>query len=258
MTAGRIPADFLPLQAGVGNIANAVMAGLGESDVPDFYMYTEVLQDAMIDLMAQGRLLGASSCALTLSDRQMQRVYGEMEFFAPRIVLRSQELSNHPGVIRRLGVISINTALEADIYGNVNSTHVAGTQLMNGIGGSGDFVRNAYLSIMVCPSTAKAGRISTIVPMVTHVDHNEHSLQILVTEHGLADLRGKGPIERARTIIETCADPLYRDYLQHYLESAPLGHIRHDLGRCFELHRNLLEHGTMLPEIVAGAAGPAR
>jgi propionyl-CoA:succinyl-CoA transferase len=253
MRAGRIPADFLPLQAGVGNIANAVMAGLGESDVPDFYMYTEVLQDAMIDLMAQGRLLGASTSALTLSDAQMLRVYDEMEFFAPRIVLRPQELSNHPGVIRRLGVISINTALEADIYGNVNSTHVAGTQLMNGIGGSGDFVRNAYLSIMVCPSTAKGGRISTIVPMVSHTDHNEHSLQILVTEHGLADLRGKGPIERARTIIETCADPAYRDYLHEYVESAPLGHIRHDLGRCFELHRNLLEHGTMLPAVGAGA-----
>jgi propionyl-CoA:succinyl-CoA transferase len=257
MAAGRIPADFLPLQAGVGNIANAVMAGLGESDVPDFYMYTEVLQDAMVDLMAQGRLLGASTSALTLSDPQMQRVYDEMEFFAPRIVLRPQELSNHPGIIRRLGVISINTALEADIYGNVNSTHVAGTQLMNGIGGSGDFVRNAYLSIMVCPSTARGGRISTIVPMATHVDHNEHSLQILVTENGLADLRGKGPMERARTIIDRCAHPLYRDYLKRYLAEAPVGHIPHDLGRCFELHRNLLEYGTMLPDTVPEVAIPA-
>jgi propionyl-CoA:succinyl-CoA transferase len=257
MAAGRIPADFLPLQAGVGNIANAVMAGLGESAVPDFYMYTEVLQDAMVELMAQGRLLGASTSALTLSDRQMLRMYDAMEFFAPRIVLRPQELSNHPGVIRRLGVISLNTALEADIYGNVNSTHVAGTQIMNGIGGSGDFVRNAYLSIMVCPSTARGGRISTIVPMATHVDHNEHSLQILVTEHGLADLRGKGPLERARTIIGTCAHPVYRDYLYRYLRDAPLGHIRHDLGRCFELHRNLMEYGTMLPEVAAVAHQPA-
>lgn len=254
MAAGRIPADFLPLQAGVGNIANAVMAGLGDSGVPDFYMYTEVLQDSMVDLLARGRLLGASTCSLTLSEPQMQRVYGEMDFFAPRIVLRPQELSNHPGIIRRLGVIAINTALEADIFGNVNSTHVAGTQLMNGIGGSGDFVRNAYLSVMVCPSIARGGRISTIVPMVTHTDHNEHSLQVLVTEQGLADLRGKGPMERARTIIDNCAHPLYRDYLHRYLAGAPLGHIPHDLGRCFELHRNLLEHGTMLPEAGAEAA----
>ncbi|MFP4623523.1 MAG: succinate CoA transferase [Gemmatimonadota bacterium] len=248
LRAGRIPDEFLPLQAGVGNVANAVMAGLGESDVPDFYMFTEVLQDSQIDLMAAGRLLGASTCALTLSDAQMQRVYREMDFFGSRVVMRPQELSNHPGLIRRVGVLAINTALEADIYGNVNSTHVAGTQLMNGIGGSGDFVRNAYLSIMVCPSVQKGGAISTIVPMATHVDHNEHSLQILVTEQGLADLRGKGPLERARAIIDNCAHPAYRDYLRRYVAEAPIGHIPHDLGRCFELHRTLAAHGSMLPD----------
>jgi acetyl-CoA hydrolase len=248
MRAGRIPDDFLPLQAGVGNVANAVMAGLGESDVPDFTMYTEVLQDSMLGLLEEGRLTGASTTALTLSDEAMERVFDNMDFFAPRVVLRPQELSNNPGVVRRLGVIAINTALEADIYGNVNSTHVGGTQLMNGIGGSGDFVRNAYLSIMVCPSLAKGGKISTIVPMVTHVDHSEHSLQVLVTEQGLADLRGKGPLERAKAIIENCAHPSYRPYLNRYLEEAPMGHIRHDLDRCFELHRNLRERGTMLPD----------
>jgi acetyl-CoA hydrolase len=248
MRAGRIPDDFLPLQAGVGNVANAVMAGLGESDVPDFTMYTEVLQDSMLGLLEEGRLTGASTTALTLSDEAMERVFDNMDFFAPRVVLRPQELSNNPGVVRRLGVIAINTALEADIYGNVNSTHVGGTHLMNGIGGSGDFVRNAYLSIMVCPSLAKGGKISTIVPMVTHVDHSEHSLQVLVTEQGLADLRGKGPLERAKAIIENCAHPSYRPYLNRYLEEAPMGHIRHDLDRCFELHRNLRERGTMLPD----------
>ena len=121
-----------------------------------------------------------------------------MDFFVPRIVLRPQEITNHPGIIRRLGLITMNTALEVDIYGHANSTHVLGTQMMNGIGGSGDFTRNAYLSIFMCPSVAKGGKISTIVPMVTHVDHNEHSVQVVVTEQGLADLRGLGPIERAR------------------------------------------------------------
>ncbi len=249
LRAGRIPDDFLPVQAGVGNISNAVMANLGLSAVPPFYMYTEVIQDALIDLMTEGRLLGASTCALTLSDDTMQRVYDAMDFFTPRVVLRPQELSNNPGIIRRLGVIAINTAIEADVYGNVNSTHVLGTQLMNGIGGSGDFVRNAYLSVMMCPSTAKRGTISTIVPMVTHVDHNEHSLQVLVTEQGLADLRGKGPLERATIIIDQCAHPAYRDYLHHYVDEAPMGHIRHDLSRCFELHRNLIERGRMLPDL---------
>jgi propionyl-CoA:succinyl-CoA transferase len=215
-------------------------------------MYSEVFQDALVDLMLNGRLLGASTTSLTLSEPQLQRVYADMNFFARRIVLRPQELSNNPGVIRRLGVIAINTALEVDIYGNANSTHVAGTQIMNGVGGSGDFVRNAYLSMLVCPSVAKGGKISAVVPFVTHVDHNEHSVQVIVTEQGLADLRGLGPIERARTVIEKCANPMYKDYLYQYLEEAPMGHIRHDLLRCFELHRNLIEKGAMLPEVLEG------
>jgi acetyl-CoA hydrolase len=251
MQVGRIPPEFLPLQAGVGNVANAVMAGLGaHDDVPPFVMYSEVFQDSQVDLMAAGHLQGASATSLTLSDRQLDRVYAEMDFFGPRIVLRPQELSNNPGVIRRLGVIAINTFLEADIFGCVNSTHVCGAQIINGVGGSGDFTRNAYLSILVAPSMAKGGAISTVVPMVTHVDHNEHSVQVLVTEHGLADLRGLGSIERARTIIDSCAHPMYRAYLHNYLNSAPMGHIRHDLARCFELHRNYLETGAMLPDAI--------
>lgn len=246
---GRIPKEFLPLQSGVGNVANAVMAGLGENpDVPPFYLYSEVFQDANVDLILEGKMLGASATSLTLSDAQMKRLYDNIDVFSPRIVLRPQELSNNPGVVRRLGVITVNTVLEMDIYGCANSTHVAGTQLMNGVGGSGDFTRNGYLSFLVAPSIAKGGRISTVVPMVTHVDHNEHSVQVLVTEQGLADLRGLGPIERARLIIEKCAHPMYRDYLYNYLETAPMGHIRHNLAKCFELHQNLINTGAMLPQ----------
>ncbi|MEX0777565.1 MAG: succinate CoA transferase [Phycisphaeraceae bacterium] len=252
--AGRIPPDFLPLQSGVGNVANAVMAGLGASDeIPPFTMYSEVFQDALVDLMMRGKLVGASTTSLTLSDPRMQQIYADMDFFAPRIVLRPQELSNNPGVVRRLGVISINTVLEMDIYGHANSTHVCGTQLMNGVGGSGDFVRNGYLSILVAPSVAKAGKISAVVPMCTHVDHNEHSVQVLVTEQGLADLRGLGPVERARVIIDTCAHPAYREYLHRYVDEAPMGHLRHDLSKCFDLHRNLMETGAMLPGVEAAA-----
>ncbi len=251
MAAGRIPPEFLPLQSGVGNVANAVMAGLGQNeDVPPFTMYSEVFQDSLVDLMEAGRLRGASATSLTLSEPQIVQVYDNMDFFAPRIVLRPQELSNNPGVVRRLGVIAINTVLEMDVFGCANSTHVCGGQMMNGVGGSGDFTRNAYLSILVAPSVAKGGVISAVVPMVTHVDHNEHSVQVLVTEEGLADLRGLGPMERARTIIDQCAHPSYRDYLHNYIEAAPMGHIRHDLNRCFELHRNLLETGSMLPVAV--------
>jgi propionyl-CoA:succinyl-CoA transferase len=248
--AGRLPRDFPPLQSGVGNIGNAVMAGLGEhTELPPFTMYTEVFQDSCVDLMRAGRLTGVSSTALTLSEGKLKELYGDLDYFLSRIVLRPQELSNNPNVIRQLGVIAINTPLEVDIYGHVNSTHVCGTQMMNGIGGSGDFERNAFYSIFVCPSVAKGGRISTIVPFCSHIDHSEHSTHVVVTEQGVADLRGVGPMERARRIIDHCAHPAYRDYLHRYVESSPAGHLRHDLARCFELHRNLLTQGAMLPDL---------
>jgi succinate CoA transferase len=255
MAAGRMPREFLPLQVGVGNIANAVLAGLGEDpDVPNFVMYTEVFQSAAYDLMRSGRLLGASTCALTLLPLQIIELVTDFEFFAPRLVLRPQEISNNPAVVRQLGVIALNTALEVDLYGHVNSTHVLGQTMVNGIGGSGDFTRNAYLSIFMCPSVAKGGRISTVVPMCSHVDHNEHSVQVVVTEQGLADLRGLAPAERAQRVIDRCAHPAYHDYLQRYVREAGPGHIRHDLSRCFELHQNLLRYGAMLPGQESGVS----
>ncbi|QEH34703.1 Propionyl-CoA:succinate CoA transferase [Aquisphaera giovannonii] len=250
MAAGRLPSSFLPLQSGVGNVCNAVLGGIAAIDeFPQFKVYTEVLQDSMIDLIAAGRVIGASTCSLSLTDEKLKFLYDEFDEFADRIILRPQEISNNPGIARRLGVIATNTAIEVDIYGHANSTHFFGTQIMNGLGGSGDFERNAYLSILMCPSTAKGGKISTIVPMCSHVDHNEHSVQVIVTEQGLADLRGLSPIARARTIIDNCAHPAYRDYLHHYLESSPMGHLRHDLRRCFELYLNFQEQGAMLPDL---------
>ncbi|SMP67467.1 succinate CoA transferase [Neorhodopirellula lusitana] len=247
LKAGRIPAEFLPLQSGVGNVANAVFEGIGASpDIPDFYMYSEVLQPGPFSLMRSGRLLGASSCGLTLLPEHMQQIADDADFYKDRIVLRPQEISNNPAIIRQLGVISLNTALEADIYGHVNSTHVVGQSVMNGIGGSGDFARNSYLSIFVCPSIAKGGKISTLVPMCSHVDHNEHSVNVLVTEQGLADLRGLAPGARAKRIIENCAHPMYRDYLHQYIANSKPGHINHDLKHCFDLHQRLIETGDML------------
>ncbi len=253
MHNGRIPKNLLPLQVGVGNVANGVLAALGDHpEIPPFNMYSEVFQDAMVDLMFDKKLLGASATSLTITSDNLKRIVDNIDFFAKRIVLRPQEISNHPGVIRRLGVIAMNTALEIDIYGNVNSSHLYGMDIVNGIGGSGEFTRNGYLSVFMTPSVAKGGRISTIVPMCPHVDNNEHSVQIVVTEQGLADLRGLGPMQRAEIIIEQCAHPAYRDYLREYIKDARPGHIRHDLSRCFELHRNLLEHGAMLPDLKSG------
>lgn len=246
MRGGRIPKQFLPIQSGVGNIANAVLKALGENPhIPPFTMYTEVIQDSVIGLMKEGRVTFASGCSLTIGAELLQDILDHMDFFRSRIVLRPQEISNNPEVARRLGLITINTALEADIYGNINSTHVCGTKMMNGIGGSGDFTRNAYISIFTTPSTAKGGAISSIVPMVSHLDHSEHSVKVLITEQGIADLRGKSPIERAHTIIENCVAPEYKDMMRAYLASAKTAHTPHNLSLALAMHEEFLRSGDM-------------
>ena len=246
MRAGRLPRSFLPLQSGVGNIGNSVLAALGaSSEIPPFEMYTEVLQDSAVPLLENGRIKFASTTALTLSHKMSDRVYGNLDFFRQRVLMRPQEISNHPEVVRRLGIISMNTAIEIDLYGNVNSSHFNGFQLMNGIGGSGDFTRSGYISIFSCPSTEKDGKISTVVPLVSHFDHNEHSVQVLVTEHGVADLRGKDPGQRAHTVIENCADPAYREQLRDYLKFVKTGHEPLAFPACYAMHQKFLREGDM-------------
>lgn len=244
---GRLPKEFLPLQSGVGNIANAVLAGLAESkEIPPVQMYTEVVQDMVLDLMKKGRCTFASTCSLSLSNDALKAFFDDIDFYRDKLILRPAELSNNPEVIRRLGVISMNTALEADIYGNINSTHVLGTKMMNGIGGSGDFTRNAYVSIFSCPSITKGGAISNIVPMVSHVDHSEHSVDIIITEQGVADLRGLSPVERTAKIIDNCAHPMYRDLLREYVRLANgVNHTPHALGAALAFHREFLASGNM-------------
>ncbi|WP_062181081.1 acetyl-CoA hydrolase/transferase family protein [Dysgonomonas macrotermitis] len=246
MAEGRMPKTFLPVQSGVGNIANAVLAAMGESkEIPDFEVYTEVIQDAVIDLMESGRIKFASGCSLTVSNPCIEKVYKNLEFFKERIVLRPSEISNNQEVVRRLGVIAINTALEADIFGNINSTHVMGTKMMNGIGGSGDFTRGSYVSIFVTPSTAKDGKISAFVPSVAHEDHSEHSVKIIISEYGVADLRGKSPRQRAEEIIEKCAHPEYRPLLREYLNNNVQGQTPLDIYNCYAFHKAFLETGDM-------------
>lgn len=243
---GRLPKDFLPVQSGVGNIANAALYGLADHPgIPKFEMYTEVVQDAVMELMQNGKCTFASTCALAFSDEAMLRFMDNINFFRDKLLMRPGEISNHPEIVRRLGLIAMNTALECDIFGNVNSTHINGTKMMNGIGGSADFCRNAYLSIFLCPSTQKNGALSTIVPMVTHLDHSEHSVKVIVTEQGVADLRNLSPLQRAEAIIENCAHPDYRPILRDYLKIAKKGHIPHNLRAAFEMHHIFEDNGDM-------------
>ena len=243
---GRLPKEFLPLQSGVGNVANAVLYDLGESkELPPFMMYTEVIQDAVLELMKKGKCTFASTCSMTFSDQTEESLFADIQHFHDKILMRPAEISNNPEVIRRIGVIAMNTALEADIFGSVNSTHVLGTRMMNGIGGSGDFTRNAYLSIFSCPSVSKGGLISNIVPMVAHPDHSEHSVDIIVTDQGIADLRHKDPVERAYEIINNCAHPMYRELLLDYLKLGKSGQTPATLRAAFEFHTAFVETGDM-------------
>ncbi len=248
LAAGRLKTP-ITIQSGVGSVANAVLAGLSDCDLGGMEMYTEVLQDGALRLVESGRITAASSTALSFSKEMEARFYEKFDFFKSRIVLRPQDVSNSAALIRRLGLVGMNTAVEADIYGNVNSTHVMGTNIINGIGGSGDFARNGGLSIFMTPSTAKGGAISCIVPMVSHVDSTEHDVQILVTERGLADLRGLAPKERAAVIIEKCAHPDYREALQEYFEEACRrcggAQTPHDLEKALSWHIRYRDTGSM-------------
>ena len=247
MKRGIIPSSFLPLQSGVGNIANAVLGALGrDKTIPAFEMYTEVIQNSVIGLIREGRIKFGSACSLTVTNDCLEGIYNDMDFFRDKLVLRPSEISNSPEIVRRLGIISINTAIEVDLYGNVNSTHIGGTKMMNGIGGSGDFTRNAYISIFTCPSVAKEGKISAIVPMVSHHDHTEHDVNIVITEQGVADLRGKSPKERAQAIIENCAHPDYKELLWDYLKLAGnRAQTPHAIQAALGMHAELAKSGDM-------------
>ena len=247
---GRLPASLLPLQSGVGNIANAVLYGLEEGPFDGLTAYTEVIQDGLVKLLRSGKMTCASATAFSLSPEGTADFIPKIGEFRDRIVLRPQEISNHPGIIRRLGVIAMNAMIEADIYGNVNSTHIMGSSIMNGIGGSGDFARNGFLSIFMAPSTAQKGTISTIVPMVSHVDHTEHDVSVVVTEQGLADLRGLSPTQRAKLVIEKCSHPDYRgELLDYYNRASRLSngkHTPHLLTESLSWHSRYLRTGHML------------
>ncbi len=250
---GRLPRTLTPLQSGVGNIPNAVLSGLNEGPFENMTAYTELIQDGMVDMFDSGKLRFASASAVTLSPERQVRYRKELDRYRKQIVLRPQEISNNPEVIRRLGCIAMNGFIEADIYGHVNSTHIVGKGIENGIGGSGDFARNSAYSIFMSPSTARDGRISAIVPFASHIDSTEHDVTAIVTEYGLADLRCKSPKQKAKELIEKCAHPDYRPLLWDYFKraySANTGrHSPHLLDEAFGFHGRYRRTGDMRPTV---------
>lgn len=227
-------ADAVRLQFGVGSLGNALMGRLGQADIGDrdLVYFGEVIQDGLLDLLDDGELRSASATSLALSAEGQDRFFDDAERYAEDVVLRPTDISNSPALVDRFGVVAVNSALEVDLLGNANSTHVRGRDVVNGIGGSGDFNRAALVSVVALPSTASDGALSRIVPAVPHVDHTEHDIDVVVTERGVADLRGLSPAERAETILESCAHPDYRARLADYL--CEDGHVPVDLEAAAE------------------------
>jgi len=256
VSRGRLPKNLLPIQSGIGNVANAIIGGLKDSNFWHLKVWTEVIQDTFLDLFDTGHLDFATATSIRFSPEAFKRFYDNWETYHNRLLLRSQQVSNSPEIIRRLGVIGMNTPVEVDIYAHANSTCVMGSRMLNGLGGSADFLRSAKYSIMHTPSTRPSktdpNGISCIVPMCTHVDQTEHDLDVIVTENGLADVRGLSPRERARVIIDTCAHPLYQPILKGYFDKAEFeclkkgwGHEPHLLFNSFDMHKAFLEEGSM-------------
>jgi len=251
--AGRLPNSLTPLQSGVGNIANAVLVGLNEGHFENMTSYTEVIQDGMLDLLDSGKVRAASATAFSVSPEGQTRFNKNIDRYRKQIILRPQEISNNCEVIRRLGCIAMNGFVEADIYGHVNSTHIVGKGIENGIGGSGDFARNSAYTIFMSPATAKDGKISAIVPFATHIDHTEHDVHGIVTEFGFADLRGRSPKQKAKEIIEKAAAPEFRpllwDYYKRALANPSAGkQSPHMFDEAFAFHTRYLKTGDMRPK----------
>lgn len=246
--AGRLDREFT-FQSGVGGVANAVLASLMEGGFKNLKMFTELMTDVPIHAMLDGVISDATTTGTSMEAETFALFSENLDFFKKHLVIRPTNVTNNGENIRRMGLVAMNTIVEADIYGNTNSSHAMGSHIINGVGGSNDFARHAKLTIFMTPSTARDGEISSIVPMVAHVDNTEHDADILVTEYGWADLRGKTPKQRAALIIENCAHPDYRPALQQYFEDAVTlcgpCQTPHDLDKALSWHSRFLKTGTM-------------
>ena len=230
--------EAVHLQFGVGSLGNALMGELQALDFGDrdVVYFGELIQDGLFDMLDAGGLEAASATSLALTDEGQERLFEDVERYAEDVVLRPADVSNHPGLIDQFGVIGVNSAIEFDLYGNVNSTHVRGERMINGVGGSADFNRNSLITVCALPSTLNDGGVSRVVPQTFHVDHTEHDIDVFVTEQGVADVRGLSPVERAELIIERCAHPEFAPELRSYLDDVCERdyHIPQDVERAAE------------------------
>ncbi|MDT8299713.1 MAG: acetyl-CoA hydrolase/transferase C-terminal domain-containing protein, partial [Spirochaetaceae bacterium] len=237
-----------PIQTGFGSIADSIADSFRRSDFRDLSFFSGGVTEPVMELLVSGKAAAISTGGLGMSNRVDQILTGTPNL-QDHLVIRNGDIINNAELIGRFGLLALNTGIEIDIYGNVNSSHIAGSRVVNGIGGGANFAQNAGLSVILIPSTAKGGAISNIVPMVSHLDIGEHDVDVIVTEHGLADLRGLDDGERAQAIIANCTSESYREPLEAYLRNARElsgGHHPQLPEEAFKWYRRLKENGSML------------
>ena len=214
--------DGSTLQLGIGSIPDAVLKFLG--DKKDLGIHSEMFSDGVVDLYNQGVITGA---AKTENKGKMVAAFlmGSKKLYDfvdnnPDVMMLTVDYVNDPLVIARQNkMVSINSCLQVDFNGQVNSESM-GTKQFSGIGGQLDYVRGAAMcpngkSILAMPSTAKKGTISRIVPVLdpgATVTTTRTDVHYIVTEYGAVNLRGKSLRERARLLI-SIAHPKFRDEL---------------------------------------------
>lgn len=239
--------ELPPIQTGFGNLAGEVVRQMGNSNFRDITFFCGGVQEANVALLAQGKARCISCGSVELTSHVLELMNVCPEAMKEGIIIRNGSITNNAEVISRLAPITLTSGIEMDIYGNVNSSHVLGNRIINGLGGGANFAQNAGLSMLMLVSEGKEGRLSSIVPMVSHQDISEHDIDVVITEHGVADLRGRSDMERADTIIKYCAGS-YQSQLRDYFKKAKLaagGHHPVLLEEAFSWHIAYRKNGSM-------------
>lgn len=210
------------LQLGIGAIPDAVLKFLGEKN--DLGIHSEMISDGVVDLCEKGVITGAAKnfhkgkivVTFLMGTRRLYNFIDNN----PAIYLASVDYVNNPKIIgMNDNLISINSSVEVNLMGEACS-EAMGLKQFSGIGGQVDFIRGAAFSkggrsILAFPSTAKKGTVSKIVPYLTHggtVTTCRNDVDYVVTEHGIAKLKGQSLRERARRLISIAA-PQFRESL---------------------------------------------
>lgn len=223
MTIGRSIAPLVPngatLQVGVGVTPHGVMEALDGHE--DLGIHSEHLGNGLVDLIRKGAVTGRRKTlhpnkhvfTFAGGDAEMYEFINDNAGFESYPVSYVNDLRTVAGID---DFVSINAAIEVDLFGQVNAEFLDDVEF-SGVGGQFDFVKGASLSkggrsFIVLTSTARGGENSRIVPRVGMVTDDRMDVEFIVTEFGVANLRGKSTSERARALIDL-AHPRFRDGL---------------------------------------------